>query len=242
MAINWVGVYNRLWRVIDRPGDCYFSGPRFLNKIREVNLDLPGYGQFIEERKGAGKSTSRRDYFYDVLMELEESARCRALSMILADVEHCATDQVSEIRALLGGPGQAPTVTVPREAWNADPLNGFLSDTDAAIAAGEYDRAVTLSYTCLEGFYGAFFRAKAPGQTAPNEILALSRWIRDWLRSSIADYPDEVLNLINLTSHAVDRARNRFSESHFAGEAGRWLATYVRDLVNTQIRLLLHFM
>ena len=51
----------------------------------------------------------------------------------------------------------------------------------------------------------------------------------------------QVLNLIKHTAHAVDKARNRFSEAHFGGEAGLWLATYMRDLVNTQIRLLLHF-
>jgi hypothetical protein len=32
----------------------------------------------------------------------------------------------------------------------------------------------------------------------PTEIIALSRWIRDYLRSKISDYPDEVLNLIEL--------------------------------------------
>jgi hypothetical protein len=58
---------------------------------------------------------------------------------------------------------------------------------------------------------------------------------------ALADYPDEVLNLLGQTARAVDRARNRFSEAHFAGAAGRWLATYCRDLVNFQARLLLHF-
>jgi hypothetical protein len=33
-----------------------------------------------------------------------------------------------------------------------------------------------------------------------------------------------------------------FSEAHFGGEAGRWLAIYMRDLVNSQVRLLFHFM
>jgi hypothetical protein len=242
MAINWDRVYSRLWRLIDASGDCYFSGPRFLDKVREVDLDLPGYGRFIESRRLAGKSTSRQNYFYDVLMELDEPARWRAVNAILEEVEHCDSNLVSEIRAAMGGPGAAPTATVRADIWNAERLNGFLADIDAAIGSREYGQAVTLSYTCLEGFYGAFFWAKAPGQSAPNEIVALSRWIRDYLRSSIAEYPDEVLNLINHTSHAIDRARNRFSESHFGGEAGRWLATYVRDLVNIQIRLLLHFM
>jgi len=121
-------------------------------------------------------------------------------------------------------------------------LNAYLSDIDAAIREKEYARAVTLSYTCLEGFLGAFLRAKVKMNSYPNEIIDLSRQVRDHLRTTIQKYPDEVLNLINHTGHAVDKARNRFSESHFADEAGSWLATYVRDLVNSEIRLLLHFM
>lgn len=242
MAIKWVGVFNRLWQIIDKSGDCYFSGSRFLDKVREVNLDLPGYTQFIANRRTAGKSTSRRDFFYDVLMDLDEPTRWRAVNAILEAVERCDPNLVSEIRGLMGSPAAAPSAIVPAEAWNAERLNGFLADIDAAIGTGQYERAVTLSYTCLEGFYGAFVRAKIPGQSAPNEIIALSRSIRDYLRSSIPAYPDEVLNLINHTSHAIDRARNRFSESHFGDQAGRWLAIYVRDVVNIQIRLLLHFL
>jgi len=33
-----------------------------------------------------------------------------------------------------------------------------------------------------------------------------------------------------------------FSESHFGKEADLWVGIYIRDLVNTHIRLLLHFM
>lgn len=62
------------------------------------------------------------------------------------------------------------------------------------------------------------------------------------LKTTMAEYPDEVLNGITNAANAIDKSRNRFSQSHFAGEAGRWLAVYIRDLVNTQIRLLLHFM
>lgn len=43
-------------------------------------------------------------------------------------------------------------------------------------------------------------------------------------------------------THIVDKARNQFSESHFDKEADHWLAVYVRDLVNSQIRLLLNFL
>lgn len=240
--MNWTGIWNRLWRLIDMPGDCYFSGPRFLAAIREVNLDLPDYGEFIENRRRANRSTSRRDYFREALMELNEPSRIRVVTAVLDQVERCDSDLVADIRAILAGETTGPTGIVPAEMWNADRLNRLLGEIDAAITATQYERAVGLAYTCLEGFYGAFFRAKAPGQPAPNEIIVLSRWVRDHLRGTIAEYPDEVLNLIGQTAHAVDRARNRFSEAHFAGEAGHWLATYTRDLVNSQVRLLLHFM
>ncbi len=70
----------------------------------------------------------------------------------------------------------------------------------------------------------------------------LSRAVRGHLRNTVDQYPDEALNMLNHVAHTVDRARNRFSESHFDQEAGRWLAVFVRDLVNAEIRLLLEFM
>ena len=60
----------------------------------------------------------------------------------------------------------------------ADRLTRMLEDIDGA----NYDRAVPLAYTGLEGFSGAFFRSKEPERAAPNELIVLSRWIRDCLR------------------------------------------------------------
>jgi hypothetical protein len=243
MPLNWVSIYNRLFALVNQNGQpSYYSGSRFIGKVREVDPYFPNYGQYMEARRASGKSTSRQDYFYDILLELPEGARLRVIASILDDAQYADPNVAAEIRGLIAGQAHAPTVSVPASAWSADRLNGYLSDIDASLASGEYDRAVSLAYTCLEGFYGAFFREKHPDRPAPTEIITLSRAVRDWLRSTITDYPDEALGLTNHISHAVDRARNRFSEAHFAGEAGRWLAIYVRDLVNTQIRLLLHFM
>jgi hypothetical protein len=242
MPINWIPIYNRLFALIDRKGESYFKGSRFITKVRTVDPYFPDYNQYIDERRSAGKSTSRKEYFYDILLDFEESARIRIVSNILDDVEHCDPDLATEIRSLMGESRNAPRVVIHAAAWNASRLNNHLADIDAAVAAGQYARAVNLSYTCLEGFYIAFIQAKDPSYALRPEIIALSRWIRDYLRNVIRDCPDEVLNLLTHISHAVDRARNRFSEAHFGSEAGFWLATYVRDLVNTQIRLLLNFM
>jgi hypothetical protein len=240
--VNWNVVFNRLFEIIDREGETYFSGPRFIRKIQEFDPYHSNYGEYLKERSEAGKSTTRRYYYKDVLMELDDRTRVRVVNSILDEVERFDPEHSSEIRKILGGGTLAPTATVPVAAWNGVRLNEYLGEIDGAIASSDYERAVTLSYTCLEGFLGAFVRAKNKRDSYPNEIIALSKEVKDYLRQTIAEYPDEVLNGITQAAHAVDKTRNRFSESHFASEAGSWLSTYVRDLVNTQIRLLLHFM
>jgi hypothetical protein len=242
--IKWNAVFKRLMVLMDQQGPGYFSGSRFIRAVQPFNDDLPNYTEFIEQRSRAGKSTTRIYYYKDILMDLEEGVRVRVVCAILDELETVDGNgvPVSEIRKLLGGGTLAPNATIPADAWNADRLNEYLSKIDAEIAAGEYEHSVTLSYTCLEGFYGAFVRAKYKQETYSHEIITLSKEVKVYLKNAIKDYPDEVLNGITQAAHAVDKARNQFSQSHFASEAGSWLATYVRDLVNTQIRLLLHFL
>jgi hypothetical protein len=243
-VIKWNAVFKRLMDLMDIQGPGYFSGSRFIRTLQEYNEDLPGYTEYISQRSKAGRSTTRAIYFKDIVMDLDEGLRVRAVCTILDQLETADGNAipVSEIRKLLGGGTLAPNAKIPAEAWNADRLNEYLGKIDGEIAPGEYEHAVTLGYTCLEGFYGAFARAKYERQKYPNEIIELSKEIKAYLKTTIKNYPDEVLNGVTQAAHAVDKARNQFSQSHFAGEAGSWLATYVRDLVNTQIRLLLHFL
>lgn len=242
--IKWTSVYKRLQTLLDKPGDSYFSGPRFIRAMQDFNPELSDYYVYVEERRRDGKSTTRRHFFTDILENLEEGSRVRAVSALLDELGRVDGNakSVSEIRKQLGGGTLAPTATIPPEAWNSERLNDYLGQIDGSIVSSDYARAVTLSYTCLEGFLGAFVRAKEKRESYPNEIIALSKDVKDLLKRTMKEYPDEVLNGITNAAYAVDRSRNRFSESHFGNEAGSWLATYVRDLVNTQIRLLLHFM
>lgn len=243
-GINWTAVFNRLMVLMDQQDQSYFGGPRFIKTIQEVDPYLEDYALYMDMRKVMGRSTTRRDYFKDILMDMNEGDRLRAVSLILNQLETTDgnTTKVSEIRKLIGGGTLAPNAAIPAEAWNADRLNEYLKQIDSAIVKCEYQRAVTLSYTCFEGFLGAFVRAKQTRNSYPNEIITLAKEVKDYLKNTINEYPDEVLNSLTQAAHAVDKSRNRFSESHFADEAGSWLATYVRDLVNTEIRLLLHFL
>lgn len=242
MSVNWARIYNRLFEIINTEGESYFSGSKFIAAIREVDPYFPDYNQYISERRSSGKSTSRKDYFYDIILGFPEEDRFRVTNVILDKVQACASDKVSEIRGLLGGVAPVPSPVVTKDTWNADKLNRYLEEIDSSISSGKYDRAVSLAYTCLEGFLKAFIWKNDPTQTELKEITDLSRATRALLRTQIAEYPEEALNMLNHICHTVDKARNRFSESHFDENAERWLAVFIRDLVNTEIRLLLHFM
>lgn len=241
MPINWTEAYNRLFEIIDSQGETYFSGPRFIRKVHELYPYFPNYRQYIDERNHLGRSTTRQNYFYDIILGLDELARLRLFESILSDIEPYAPEKVGALRAFLGGVVPGPVAVIPDDAWRASRLNAYLAEIDESIVLGSYERAITLSYTCLEGFYKGFLQKNAPEHAHLNEIIALSREVKRWLGAAVGAYPEEALNMVNNISHTVDRARNRFSEAHFEEEAAKWLAVYVRDLVNTQVRLLLQF-
>ena len=220
----------------------YFSGPTFIQHVQEVRPDFPNYGEYLRQRNLEEKSTTRAVYFRDILLDMPENERFLLVSSILASVEKYAPDECSEVRKMLSGGVLAPSATIPDYAWNSDRLNEYLKEMDAAIIDRKYPLSVTLSYTCFEGFLGAFLRAKVPSDEYPKEIVKLAILARGHLKRTFKEWPDEVLNNVSHAAYAVDKARNKFSDSHFGAEAELALATYIRDLVNTQIRLLLHFM
>ncbi len=242
MAINWVRIYNRLFEIINSEGDAYFSGPRFIAKVKKVDPYFPDYTKYMALRRSGRDNTSRKSYFYDILLSFEEPARLKILNLILDEVQPVFSEKIAELRNELGGISAVPTAQITPEAWNAERLNKYLSEIDIRIDTGNYEGAVTLAYTCLEGFLKVFVKEKVPNYPGREEIIKLSRAACDFLRGAIDKYPGEAFNTLTQIAHTVDRSRNRFSESHFDEEAGRWLAVFIRDLVNSEIRLLLHFL
>lgn len=73
-SYNWVREYNKLLETLNDK-DSYFSGGRFISIIREFDPYFPDYNQFIEHRRQKELSTSRKNYFYDILMSFKEDLR-----------------------------------------------------------------------------------------------------------------------------------------------------------------------
>ncbi len=149
MPIDWRRVYNRLFRIINSEGSCYFSGPRFIEHVRSVDPDFPDYWQFMEDMKKQGGNTSRKYFFHDILMSFSENRRLQIINSILRELEDENAEGISDIRGLLGGGISAPSAEIGINTWNADRLNHYLEEIDNSIASTNYERAVSLSYTCL---------------------------------------------------------------------------------------------
>jgi hypothetical protein len=240
--MNWVRIFNRLFEIINIDGETYFSGSRYIKKVQEIDHYFPNYNQYIESRKKAGESTSRKDYFYDILLQLDDKNRLRLINSIVNDIQEFEVTKTAELKNELGGIATIPSPDISKEIWNADRLNNYLNEIDIRIASSNYTGAITLAYTCLEGFLKAFVFKNIQENSIKPEILALTKSVQAYLKSNIDKYPDEAFSILSNIAHTVDRSRNRFSESHFDEEASLWIALFVRDMVNAEIRLLLHFM
>ena len=80
MNSNWVAEFNKLFKAINEQGTpAYFSGSRFIDIVREFDPNFYDYNQYIAHRQTNGLNTSRKSYFYDILMEFEENIRKQIL-------------------------------------------------------------------------------------------------------------------------------------------------------------------
>jgi len=246
-SVNWIAAYNRLFCLLDtKDSPMYHSGGNFLRMVQQVDPGSPSYEQLIQLRQQQGKSTSRKSYYWDTIRELPEQQKFQLFRLFIDALEPHAKDEVDAIRGIVFGGGYAvPTTVVPVDLWNSEKLNNSLKDIDNAIDAHQYNRATTLSYTCLEGLYKAYVRKHVPAQATLTDLLSLCRAVKDDISKKLqaqGPFPVDIVNAMPTLTNAIANSRNGFSESHFGGDSQRWLALFARDLTNSIGRLMLNFM
>lgn len=245
--MQWISAYSRLFNILNRTETpAYHSGSEFIKVVQSFDRGLPDYSLYIEERKSLNKSTSRKDYYWDILKELEEPVRFQVFRAFIDIVEPYFPNEAQDLRAYLFGNGQpVPKAKIPNQQWSSDKLNLMLSKIDNAVDTSNYDYAMTLSYTCLEGLYKSYIRKHVPTSIDVTDLIPLSKIVRDDINSKLSNkgnYPVQMVTSISTLTSAIANSRNSFSDSYFDKEANKWLATYSRDLVNSIGRLLLHFL
>lgn len=74
---NWIAAWNNLWDVIGpRNEQFYQSGPAFLMLIRKIDNSIEtDYNRYMETRRNKRLSTSRKDYFRDLIESFDEDKR-----------------------------------------------------------------------------------------------------------------------------------------------------------------------
>lgn len=245
--MNWQLFFNKIFELINLDGPTYFGGTRFLNSIRSVNDSVPNYYSYIKIRQEQGKSSSRRDYFFDLLMEQSETDRLLISKSILDEIEGFEPEKTKKVRDILveNHDIKGPTAIIPQDLWNSDRLIEYLERIDNVILEGNYEYALTLAYTCLEGFYKSFLKAKMLNAGKVDELPKMSVIIRDYIKTQLEinniAYPINTVLLISTVTNAICNARNDFSDSHSGNKAEKWLAVYLRDNVNSIVKLILNF-
>ena len=246
-GINWIAAFNRLFLLMDKNGEpTYCSGPTFLRTAQQVDPGVPSYEQLIPIRQRQGKSTSRKAFYWDVLQDLDDNQKLQLFRLFLDEYAPHAPNEVDAIRAIVFGSGHAvPTTIVPLDLWNSEKLNASLKDIDHAIDARQFNRATTLSYTCLEGLYKAYVRRHVPAKSETTDLIQLCKLVKDDIAEKLrarGAFPEQIVNAIPTLTNAVANSRNGFSESHFGDDSQMWLAMFARDMTNSIGRLLLHFL
>lgn len=246
MSVNWVAAYNRLFPIIDKLGTpTYLSGPKFLLVAQQIDAGIPPYLRFIQLRNQSGKSTSRKDFYWDVIHSFDEAQKYQFYRIVIDTFEPHAKEEMDSIRSIvLGGSHAVPTTVVPANLWSSEKLNNSLEEIDRAIESQQFNRAVTLAYTCLEGLYKTYVRSHVPDKAHVSELIPLARLVKDDISEklrSAESFPEQIVNAIPTITNAVANSRNGFSDSHFDEDANKWLAIFARDLTNSIGRLLLHF-
>jgi hypothetical protein len=245
--MQWISAYSRLFNILDMSGTpAYHSGSAFIKVVQQFDLGLPGYSLYIEERNRLKQSTTRRDFYWDILQSLDESIRFEVFRAFIDIVEPHFPNEAQDLRSYMFGHGNpVPQVTIPNHQWSSDKLNSTLSKIDNAIDTSNYNNAMTLAYTCLEGLYKSYIHKHVPANSGVTDLVPLSKLVRadiDLKLSAVGNYPNQMVTSISTLTSAIANSRNSFSDSHFDNDANKWLAIYTRDLVNSIGRLLLHFL
>lgn len=102
--INWTQAFNRLFKLIN--GAAYMGGIEFINLAREVDDSLPSYKIYIDDRREKERSTTRQDFYWDIISNMSEDQKHEFFVLMIADLEKKIPDQLDDLKAVFGS-GQA---------------------------------------------------------------------------------------------------------------------------------------
>lgn len=227
-SINWTTAFNYLFASLNDSENkqLYVGGSTFCRMVQQAEPGSPSYQQLLPLRQQQSKSSSRKDFYWDFIHGLAEPQRFHLYRVFVDHVKPHDKTAADNIRDNVFGGGRAgPTTFVPLNLWNSEKLKNSLNDIDHAIEAHQYNRATTLSYTCLEGLYKAYVRKHVPEQAGLTDLIPLCNVVKDDISKKLqaqGPFPVKIVNAMPTLTNVIANSRNGFSESHFGDESQRW--------------------
>ena len=96
--IDWIAAYNRLHKFLDT-----YKGSDFIRIVQETDPDLLDYNDYIKRRQDEGKSTTKKDYFKDILLSYPDDIKHHLFEVFLEKFEKSSPEDVKDIRTILKG-------------------------------------------------------------------------------------------------------------------------------------------
>jgi hypothetical protein len=96
--IDWLAAYNRLYKFLDG-----YKGADFIRVVQDVDPDLPHYNDYMQKRREEEKSTSKKDYFKDILLSYPDDIKHHLFEIFLERIGEDDSEQVKDIRIILKG-------------------------------------------------------------------------------------------------------------------------------------------
>lgn len=179
--MNWLAAFSRLFSILDKSGtDAYHSGPSFIKVIKKFDPGQADYSLYLDDRNRKGLSSSRKDFYWDILQGLDESLRYDIYRTFIDIVSPYFPKEADELKQYMFASGNpVPQVKVPGDNWSSVKLNETIKKIDNAIDISQFNHAMTLSYTCLEGLYKEYVHKNIPQSNHVSDLMPLCKLVRD---------------------------------------------------------------
>lgn len=143
---DWTAAYKRLYKYLEG-----YTGSQFIKTVQQIDPDLLDYMDYVEKRRKEDKSTSKKDYFKDILLSYPDDIKHHLFEIFLRGVDKTNPEDTKDIRTILNGGKVDISKAVYAKAFASNEINEILiSETLKGLEA--YTEAHKLYKQALTGF------------------------------------------------------------------------------------------
>lgn len=95
---DWIAAYKRLYKFLDN-----LTGSQFIKSVQQTDPDLLDYNDYIESRRKEDKSTTKKDYFKDILLSYPDDIKQHLFEFFLEQFKESSPEETKDIRTIISG-------------------------------------------------------------------------------------------------------------------------------------------